>query len=210
MGWITLYEAYTRLQQKYPTLLAHQALEIIEGAVRSGLPFVRGTVLGRAFERNYPELIGDQIKNDDYVVDVFSSVIFDWGPSVRWQNVQAHWEKFILYVEENLLPAEISPKPAKRKTKPQQQASRRKRSRRPGPARDSVGLGKLDAKLFPKLKRLMTKDGMSATAAALKLVSEGKVAGNGSPENKAKRLAGRFLKEQRVVRRNSPKLSETR
>jgi hypothetical protein len=206
MGWITLYEASRRLQQKYPGLLGNEALRITEAAVRSKQDFIRG----EAFGRNYREPIGDRIKTNDYV-DVSNSVITDGGYISRWRSVEAQWEKFIIYVEEYLLPAWLFPKPAKRKqAKPQEQASRRKRTRRRGPARNTVGYSKPDAALSPEMERLITKGGMSATAAARKLVLEGKVAGNGLDENKAKRLAGRFLKEQRAVRRNSLKLTETR
>jgi hypothetical protein len=204
MGWITLYEAYTRLQQKYPTLLseANEALRITEAAVRTGQPFVRGeafTVPGLL-----RELIGDRIKINDYV-NVFNSEIRDSGYTLRWISVEVLWEKFIVYVEENLLPRWISPQTdGGEQSKPQEQASRKRRSRRRGPARNSVGLGKFDAELFPTLERLMASgDSTSAYDAALKLVSEGKVAGHGSRENKAKRLAGRFLKEQRAVRRKT-------
>ena len=184
MGWITLHEACTRLQQEYPALLAHQAFEITEGAVRSGLPFVRGEELGR----NYPELIGDRIKIHEQV-DVFNSVIRDWGYLVRWMHVEVQWEKFIAYVEENLLPTEISAR--------REQASRRKRSRRRGPARNSVGYSKLDAEHFPAMERLIASgESRSAYAAALNLVRAGKVRGSGSHENIAKRLAARFLKER--------------
>jgi hypothetical protein len=204
MGWITLHEACTRLQQEYPALLAHQAFEITEGAVRSGLPFVRGEELGR----NYPELIGDRIKIHEQV-DVFNSVIRDWGYLVRWMHVEVQWEKFIAYVEENLLPAWISPNAAKRKqAKPQEKVSRRKRSRKRGPARNSVGYSKLDAEHFPAMERLIASgESRSAYAAALNLVRASKVRGSGTPENIkvrgsgtpeniAKRLARRFLKKR--------------
>jgi hypothetical protein len=199
MGWITLYDAYTRLQQEYSALFKDQALRITEAAVRSGQPFVRGQELGR----NFQELIGDRIKANDYV-DVVNSSITDGGYIPRWMHVEVQWEKFIVYVEENLLPAWISPKTAKgRQAKPQEQASRRKRSRRRGPARNSVGLGKSDAELLPEMKRLILNGAPSARAAARKLVSERKVAGFGSDESKTKRLAGRFLKERRAVRRKT-------
>jgi hypothetical protein len=206
MGWISLYEAHAGLQQKYPALLTNEALGIMEAAVRSAQPFVRGMASGRSFR----ELIGSGIEVNDYVV-VFDSAIRDEGYRLRWLRVEVQWEKFILYVEENLLPAWISPKPAERKqAKPQEQPSRPELSPRRGPARNTVGFSKRDAELFPHLKRLMTEGCPSARAAALKLVLERKVAGNGSDDNKAKRLAGRFLKRQRAVGRNSVKLSETR
>src|SRR6516164_8244109 len=104
MGWITLYDAYTRLQQEYSALFKDQALRITEAAVRSGQPFVRGQELGR----NFQELIGDRIKANDYV-DVVNSSITDGGYIPRWMHVEVQWEKFIVYVEENLLPAWISP-----------------------------------------------------------------------------------------------------
>ena len=190
MGWITLYEAYSWLKQKYPTLLADQAYDIIEVAIKSRQPFVRGRALGRSSH----EPIGDHIKSD-YRVDVFGSQIGEWKAE-RWVEVQVQWEKFILYVEENLLPAEISPKIAKRKqAKPQERASRRKGSRRRGPARNSVGYSKLDAEHFPAMERLIASgESRSAYAAALNLVRAGKVRGSGSHENIAKRLAARFLR----------------
>src|SRR6516165_10701538 len=135
MGWITLYEASTRLKQKYPALLGNQAQDITEAAVRSGQPFVRGT----ASERHYQELIEDQIKINDHV-DVSGSAIRDAWWYVRWWGVEVQWEKFIVYVEENLLPRWISPQTAERtQAKPPGQASRRKRSGRRGPAPNSVG-----------------------------------------------------------------------
>jgi hypothetical protein len=183
MGWITLYEAYSRLKQKYATLLADQAYDIIEVAIKSRQPFVRGRALGRSSH----EPIGDAIKSD-YRVDVFGSQIGEWKAE-RWVEVQVQWEKFILYLEENLLPTEISAR--------REQASRRKRSRRRGPARNSVGYSKLDAEHFPAMERLIASgESRSPYAAALNLVRAGKVRGSGSPENIAKRLAARFLKER--------------
>ena len=181
MGWITLYEAYSWLKQKYPTLLADQAYDIIEVAIKSRQPFVRGRALGRSSH----EPIGDHIKSD-YRVDVFGSQIREWKAE-RWVEVQVQWEKFILYLEENLLPTEISAR--------REQASRRKRSRRRGPARNSVGYSKLDAEHFPAMERLIASgESRSAYAAALNLVRAGKVRGSGSHENIAKRLAARFLR----------------
>jgi hypothetical protein len=206
MGWITLYEAYTRLQQEYPALVTDQPLRITEAAVRSGQPFVRGEELGR----HYPELIGDRIKINEYF-DVWNSKIRDDGWFVRWMHVEVQWEKFIFYVKENLLPAWISPNAPKRKrAKPQEQASRRKRRRRRGPVPGSAGYSEADAALFPEMESLVrSHGGMSPSAAALELVLANKVAGGGSPASKAKRLAARFLKERRR-RRYSLKLTETR
>jgi hypothetical protein len=66
--------------------------------------------------------------------------------------------------------------------------------RRKGPAPGTVDrYGASDRALYPKLKRLMRKQSMSATAAARQLADDGKVAGVGSPESRARRLATRYL-----------------
>jgi hypothetical protein len=71
----------------------------------------------------------------------------------------------------------------------------KRRSRKHGPKRGSVGYSQADVGLYSKIKRLIPKYG-SAYAAALSLVHEGKVTGRGSAESRAKRLAARYLRDQ--------------
>jgi hypothetical protein len=67
-----------------------------------------------------------------------------------------------------------------------------------GPVPGTVGQSEADRLLFPEIERLLRDHpGMSSHAAALKLVDDGKVAGGGSRESKAKRLNARFRKERR-------------
>jgi len=72
-----------------------------------------------------------------------------------------------------------------------------------GPKRGEVDrYGELDRALFPEMEQL-TRDGrMSVHAAALQLVTEGKVRGNTNmvkPESMAKRLAAEFRKEKKLA-----------
>jgi hypothetical protein len=64
-----------------------------------------------------------------------------------------------------------------------------------------------DRKLFPVIRRLMRADRLSAFAAALRLargeIPRKTVAGHGSAESRAKRLAMFFLQEQRVIARKN-------
>jgi hypothetical protein len=70
--------------------------------------------------------------------------------------------------------------------------------RRKGPTPGKLNrYGESDRALFPELKRLMREGHMSATAAARQLAEEGKVAGIGSDESRAHRLAGRYLADAR-------------
>ena len=67
----------------------------------------------------------------------------------------------------------------------------------PGPKRDETGYAEADKQLFPKMRRLIKEKSLrSPYAAALKLAEEGKVAGSGTFESRAKRLASRFRKER--------------
>ncbi len=70
-------------------------------------------------------------------------------------------------------------------------------SRRRGPEPGTVDrYGAKDRALFPELKALLA-DGLSVTAAALRLAEEGKIAGVGASGSKAKRLADRYRRERR-------------
>jgi len=65
----------------------------------------------------------------------------------------------------------------------------------PGPKREETGYAEADEKLFPEMRlRIQDKKLRSAYAAALELASENKVAGSGTEESKAKRLASRYRK----------------
>jgi hypothetical protein len=112
--WITLYEAYTRLQDMYLSLRVH---EIVETAVKSRQPFVRGISLSGISLRSSYEIIGEQITKDAQV-DVFSSCIRDGAWRVTsWTGVQVNWFPFLNYVRQNLIPSEVAaaPKAAGRK-----------------------------------------------------------------------------------------------
>ena len=64
-----------------------------------------------------------------------------------------------------------------------------------GPRRGQTGYAEADQKLFAEMRRLINQtNARSASAAALELVEQGKVAGAGSPQSKVKRLANRYLK----------------
>jgi len=64
-----------------------------------------------------------------------------------------------------------------------------------GPAAGSVRrFDKKDRALFPKITKLMQK-GMTLTAATQKLANQGKVAGVGTPQSRAKRLTGLYRQE---------------
>jgi hypothetical protein len=66
--------------------------------------------------------------------------------------------------------------------------------RRKGPVPGTVDrYSGSDRKLYPKIKRLIKKKHMSATAAARHLVDQGMVTGIGSPESRVRRLANRYL-----------------
>ena len=70
-------------------------------------------------------------------------------------------------------------------------------SRRRGPEPGTVDrYGAKDRALFPELEALLA-DGLSVTAAALRLAEEGKIAGVGASGSKAKRLADRYRRERR-------------
>jgi hypothetical protein len=54
-----------------------------------------------------------------------------------------------------------------------------------------------DRALFPEMQRLMRDHQLSATAAARRLAEDGKVAGVGGSESRARRLVDRFNKSDR-------------
>ena len=69
----------------------------------------------------------------------------------------------------------------------------RRAPRRRGPQPGTVDrYGAADRELYPDLKRLMSEQQMSRTAAARQLAGDGKVAGNGTKESQARRLAKRY------------------
>jgi hypothetical protein len=57
--------------------------------------------------------------------------------------------------------------------------------------------GKEDRALYPELERLMHQEHMSLTAAARQLADNSKVAGIGTAESRARRLAKRYGAEER-------------
>jgi hypothetical protein len=62
-----------------------------------------------------------------------------------------------------------------------------------GPRRGTSGYYAADRKLFPTIKRMLKSgEARSPFGAALKLAIDGKVAGNSSPESRAKRLSGHY------------------
>jgi hypothetical protein len=69
--------------------------------------------------------------------------------------------------------------------------------RRRGPKPGTVNrFGEADRALFPELDRITKQPGMTASAAALKLAEDGKVAGPGSAKSRAKRLASAYLRRE--------------
>lgn len=161
---------------------------------------------GRAPAKTSQVIAADLKRWEAHINTIFSTVQ-QLGPP-RWIDAQVQWEKFVIYVETNLLPDTVKPKLLRaRPTERVKQAAQKSKNRQHGPEPGSVGYNKADLRLYPKMMRLYRKHG-SARAAAFKLIEEGLVTGSGSAENLAKRLAARFLKELR--RRNSTKLAETR
>lgn len=66
--------------------------------------------------------------------------------------------------------------------------------KRPGPTKGTVQrYGTPDRKLFPQIDVLTRDGGLSVSAAALKLARDKKVAGTGTPESRAKRLAKLYM-----------------
>jgi hypothetical protein len=96
-------------------------------------------------------------------------------------------------------PARFEPtEPQSRVTPPAPHATPGKQgNRRRGPARGTVDrYGESDRALFPDMKRLIQQHG-SANAAARHLAFEEKISGKGTEENRARRLARRYLAETR-------------
>jgi hypothetical protein len=76
-------------------------------------------------------------------------------------------------------------------------ASDAERKTRPGPKPDTVRrYAAADFRLFPELKRIMNKEQKSLTAAALDLAQADRIAGVGTPQSRAKRLAGLYQRER--------------
>jgi hypothetical protein len=68
--------------------------------------------------------------------------------------------------------------------------------RRKGPKPGTVDRYKAaDRSLYPELKRLMSEQCLTVTAAARQLADDYKVAGIGAPESRARRLARRYTAE---------------
>ena len=68
--------------------------------------------------------------------------------------------------------------------------------RRRGPTPGTVDrYGQSDRALYDDMRRLMSEEQISATAAARQLAEKGKIKGGGTPESLARRLAGRYRAE---------------
>ena len=61
-----------------------------------------------------------------------------------------------------------------------------------------------DRELFPDIDRLMQDESISASKAALELAEKGKVAGVGTPQSRAKRLANLYLVQAKRAGAESP------
>jgi len=72
----------------------------------------------------------------------------------------------------------------------------RKTHKQRGPEHGTTGYQALDSKLFPQISRLL-KMARSSYGAALMLADQGKIAGAGSRESKAKRVSRLYLRETR-------------
>jgi hypothetical protein len=68
---------------------------------------------------------------------------------------------------------------------------------RRGPRPGTTGYQEADRKLFDCISRLLREGTAKSTYnAALLLAEQGKIQGGGTPDNKAKRVSGRYLKER--------------
>jgi hypothetical protein len=215
--WVEPHLATHRLAQHWD-ILSQIAEQIVRGVLRSGEALVRGRghglIKGSGFGdtglRIISEEIGATLNPGSLISWEFSDVEIEWNDLLKHGRylVPPEWENSVLaaiekHSQTSKARREDIPSRTQHNARPKAKQNRRNRQR--GPKRDSVGYSPSDQKLYPEIERLIPKHG-SARAAALILVDEGKVAGRGSPESKAKRLAGRYL---RLLARNSLKLSET-
>jgi hypothetical protein len=78
---------------------------------------------------------------------------------------------------------------------------RKANNNRRGPRSGTTGFREADGKIFSQISRLI-RDGKARSPhdAALKLAYDGQLAGGGTEESKAKRVAGRYLKAGRSAR----------
>ena len=78
---------------------------------------------------------------------------------------------------------------------------RKANKNRRGPRSGTTGFREADGKIFSQISRLI-RDGKARSPhdAALKLAYDGQLAGGGTEESKAKRVAGRYLKAGRSAR----------
>jgi len=175
-------------------------------AALSGDVPVRGLPMDRIRITSLPVLITKAVR-PDMDADIFFSAIRDRNGFTLWCEVEIKSPDYADYCD-HLIPSSVSVQPAAKVRREGTQAlPNKRRSRRRGPKRDSVGYRQADSALFPEMDRLRPKY-RSASAVARKLVEEGKVSGAGSQESKVKRLTARYLRAPR--RRNPLKLSETR
>jgi hypothetical protein len=182
--------------------------QIVRGTLRGkdvevrgrGHGLVRGSGFGDTGLRIITGEIGATLNPGSLISWEFSDVGMDWHGLLKHGRklVPPEWEYRVSAIIEKARHEDAGPK---------SKTAHTRRSRQHGPKRDSVGYSQADRALYSEMERLIPVHG-SARAAALILVDQGKVLGRGSPENKAKRLAGRYLRSRR--RRNSLKLSETR
>jgi hypothetical protein len=98
--WITLHQAAARLADKHP--LPGTAHELTENAVKSGKLRVRGRRWDMAWWKSSYEVIPAHLLASARVDVILNRI--DHRTEVSWTDVQVRWKKFIIYVEQNLLP----------------------------------------------------------------------------------------------------------
>jgi hypothetical protein len=99
-------------------------------------------------------------------------------------------------------PKPKQPAPTKKTKKTRKTRKTKNRTRRRGPKPGEVKrYASADRKLFPAIRRLMRKEQLSLTAATQRLAENRRVAGEGTPASRAKRLSKLFTAEGGRARR---------
>jgi hypothetical protein len=200
--WILLSTCTARMGELHRIYVSYRgyAQRDLESAICAGRATLRGQRLGSTHCSS--ELIGEPI-TARHRLDLIHNSLSErrpgpYGDNVLFRNVEMNWTGIKEYLR--LRAAEQWPSFGENVEKnrgasgPTPNAQQRLKGPSRGPTQGTTGYRALDRKLFPRITKLLKSGKVrSVHDAAMHLAD--KIAGSGTPENKAKRLSALYRKE---------------
>jgi hypothetical protein len=177
--WISPYVAVPRLESLW-NILSLDAEQIVRNVIEGGRVEVRGV----PHHQQVPQIVTGK-------VSLHSNSFSTWG----YVNLELDWNG-LLEEGRKLLPSWISALSTKRPRRTQNKSTSSKgKAQRRGPLPGTIDRYN-DESLFPEMDRMTHEERMSVHAAALELAYNDKVAGSGTNESRARRLAKHYRQKQ--------------